>query len=326
MKIYKYTSINSALKIIKSNQVLLNKPEKFNDPFDSLMDVSEEEKQRVLDLTINYYTFQIFNNLVNRKDIILKPVEKEYFATFKSQLSIISEMIKKTKEYKYIPTFKDMLSLMSNFDVNKELEIAINDAKDKLYYEIIPDIESIRSKVRISCFSKRNDSILMWSHYADSHKGVCLEFEENRDFFRTVEYSVKRPKLSLYEATARALAFDFLGEKLTYQDKDFADKMLKPIYTKSTDWSYENEVRCILSDIEPNTPGYHFDGENSYIDMKITKLYIGSKADPESIKELLYFAEKRKIPVVYMKEDDDEYLIVPNKNKTFWDGKFVKKI
>ena len=310
MKIYKYTSIDSALKIIKSNQVLLNTPNNFNDPFDSLMNVSEEEKKRVFNLIISYYAFKEFCIFVNRKDIKLTPSQKELIKDVRKMISMTTKIIKETKQYNEMPGFTEMASFFSS--INKNLSIAIEDAKDKLYNEIIPDIEATRSKARISCFSKRNDSILMWSHYANSHKGVCLEFEENREFFREVIYSTKRPKLSLYDATARALAFDYIGEKLTYQDKEFADKMLKPLYTKSTDWSYEKEIRCILSDTEPNTLGYSFDGKNNYIKMNITKIYIGSKAEHNDLKELIILAKERKIPIVYMKEAKDEYLIVPN--------------
>ena len=36
----------------------------------------------------------------------------------------------------------------------------------------------------VCCFSEKKDDILMWSHYADGHKGFCLEFitpKHNRD-------------------------------------------------------------------------------------------------------------------------------------------------
>lgn len=35
----------------------------------------------------------------------------------------------------------------------------------------------------ICCFSKLYDSILMWSHYADYHKGICLKFDMTKDPF-----------------------------------------------------------------------------------------------------------------------------------------------
>jgi hypothetical protein len=31
--------------------------------------------------------------------------------------------------------------------------------------------------LRASCFSEKRDSLLMWGHYADNHKGICLSFK-----------------------------------------------------------------------------------------------------------------------------------------------------
>jgi len=33
---------------------------------------------------------------------------------------------------------------------------------------------------RVSCFSERPDNMLLWSHYANSHHGICLMFETKR--------------------------------------------------------------------------------------------------------------------------------------------------
>lgn len=51
----------------------------------------------------------------------------------------------------------------------------------KTLKKIILELEDLP---RISCFSKRYDSILMWSHYASSHEGVCIEFDETRDILK----------------------------------------------------------------------------------------------------------------------------------------------
>ena len=35
----------------------------------------------------------------------------------------------------------------------------------------------ISKTIGILCLSARSDSVLMWSHYADKHRGICLEFQ-----------------------------------------------------------------------------------------------------------------------------------------------------
>src|ERR1700704_3968385 len=39
------------------------------------------------------------------------------------------------------------------------------------------------SKRRIYCLTPIPHSILMWSHYADNHRGVCLEFDTANRLF-----------------------------------------------------------------------------------------------------------------------------------------------
>ena len=42
----------------------------------------------------------------------------------------------------------------------------------------------------VACFTTELNNILMWSHYADGHKGFCLEFDTN--FFK-FQQSTKSP-------------------------------------------------------------------------------------------------------------------------------------
>lgn len=311
--LYKYASMSSAIKILKNEAVLLNSPVNFNDPFDSQIKITEEEENKVIELTINYFTFKIFCDFVERKDIKLKPSQKLLFKTIQLEVATYKKMIKKVKSYNYLPYFNEMAQYFS--EINDDLKEAIAAAKDKFNKEIKPSLEAMRNKARISCFSTKNDSILMWSHYADSHKGVCFEFEETRPFFKKINYSSQKTLLNLYDAVSRALAFDFLGEKLTYQDKVFFDIMLKPLYTKSLEWTYENEVRCLLSDTEFNNPDIFYDDDKMLLKMKIKKIYIGAKAEGANLEELIFYANNRKIPVVFMKEDEENYFIVPDPEK-----------
>jgi hypothetical protein len=84
----------------------------------------------------------------------------------------------------------------------------------------------------VTCFSERNNDLLMWSHYGGRYKGFCLEFYTEFEPFtkmRKVKYSDSMPKIN----AARALFHD-----------DF-DDFLDMFCTKSSSWSHENEWRCI---------------------------------------------------------------------------------
>ncbi|HMG13829.1 MAG TPA: DUF2971 domain-containing protein [Saprospiraceae bacterium] len=89
-------------------------------------------------------------------------------------------------------------------------------------------INSQIDKCFVCCFSNTVDNKLLWSHYADEHKGVCLKFDvkEDEDFFAfllQVIYQENRP------------IYNHINEALNFIDKIIA--------TKSIDWKYEEEYR-----------------------------------------------------------------------------------
>ena len=312
--IYKYSSLDSAIKIIKTSSVLLNAPSKFNDPFDSILEIDEKDKAKSLNLIINYFTFKILCDFVENPDLNLKKTtDRLLINTVKGEVALYRKLIKKQITYDHLPFFDTIIKKISS--LNDELNVAIESAKTKFEDETLPKITESREKARITCFSKRNDSILMWSHYANSHSGVCFEFEEDRPFFKDVIYSEERPKIDLYKAMSRILGYDYVNEKITYQDKVLIESILTPFFVKSKEWSYEEEVRCLLSDEELNTEGFEYRDGKEFLKMKISKIYIGTKASGEKLNEILSLASHRAIPVVFMKESKDRYAIIPDYEK-----------
>lgn len=87
----------------------------------------------------------------------------------------------------------------------------------------------------ICCLSRVNDSILMWSHYADSHAGFCLGFcadglSRVADLVLPVRYQSPFP------------ALEFFGVDLDHMDQGVS---LEHMTTKFEGWAYEQEVRLI---------------------------------------------------------------------------------
>jgi hypothetical protein len=82
-------------------------------------------------------------------------------------------------------------------------------------------------KFAISSFSELPDSILMWGHYADKHKGCVLGFHPNAlDKWYKVRYSSERVCRPMTKEEVHRIAMDSMR-------------------TKSTDWEYEHEWRLI---------------------------------------------------------------------------------
>jgi hypothetical protein len=100
----------------------------------------------------------------------------------------------------------------------------------------------------ILCFSDNWRSPVMWAHYADKHRGVCLGFDvakDEPDVVRQVEYNPERVKVLLDSQ-----------KELYGLDQNFIQTI---IYTKAHEWAYEREWRVIgkLEHQDPAT-GYYF--------------------------------------------------------------------
>ncbi|ATC63920.1 hypothetical protein CMV30_08125 [Nibricoccus aquaticus] len=88
----------------------------------------------------------------------------------------------------------------------------------------------------VTCFSERNENLLMWSHYSSGGTGVCLEFSTNSEIFEKaikVHYKEKPPVLDALDI----LMSVFGTRKATWIDDMYC--------TKPADWHYEREWRVI---------------------------------------------------------------------------------
>lgn len=59
----------------------------------------------------------------------------------------------------------------------EEIRLGYVDGKDLLKRST----DEILNGFAYYCMAKKPDNILMWSHYADSHKGVCFRFDLLQD-------------------------------------------------------------------------------------------------------------------------------------------------
>ncbi|PJJ84673.1 DUF2971 domain-containing protein [Mucilaginibacter auburnensis] len=87
----------------------------------------------------------------------------------------------------------------------------------------------------VCCFSENRDHILMWSHYAGNHAGVCLQFNGARrglihDNILPVNYYDKYPVIKLSN----------------YKSDELKTFYFQAICSKSDHWDYEFEWRAVV--------------------------------------------------------------------------------
>lgn len=169
----------------------------------------------------------------------------------------------------------------------------IKEKKRKVNEKVKQIQKTMDQNFAVGCLTTDYRNNLMWSHYADGHKGFCIEYDfkdlKNINNLLPVAYSTDRPSIPL--------------ECIYNNSKDMNTEVAKALYiallTKDNIWEYENEWRIIISATE---------GKN--IEMPpISAIYLGAEMPEEDKKKLIEIASKKKIPVKQMIVDRGVYAL-----------------
>jgi hypothetical protein len=212
--------------------------------------------------------------------------------------------------YKYRPYTKYLIESLKDETIGLTSPTTFNDPFDCPIIELLNNDEKVSGLIRqayndclkIACFSantklpydddnkqklvqeeKQCGSMpeycneLMWAHYADSHKGVCIKYHfpnsltqlaDGKDgvmcYFKDVSYSSQ----DLHQ----------------YSGKDSIN-LYDAFFLKGEKWMYENELRLLYFDIN-GRPGFHSISAKNYIEA----VYFGLKCPQkhrDKIREIL---------------------------------------
>lgn len=246
---------------------------------------------------------------------ILNPDKNGYFYLFyytraENLAKIINNNVVRIKVTQ-LGHSNDPLEILPSFDTDN-----VKDSNDKIdildfksfWYERTRD--SFHPAV---CMSSNCSSLLMWGHYADSHKGVCLVFRfkslldiEKDYIFFPVIYSKDRLKFKNY------IVKNPNGNLLA------SEKLIKDLLSiKPLDWSYEREFRFLLDE------GLEYENGSFYTTSLSRKLYgviLGahcamSTRQAEAIcRSIRYKGEKKdkpsKLTIVRARISEKEHMII----------------
>lgn len=157
-------------------------------------------------------------------------------------------------------------------------------------YELLrTTLKTNMGKIGVFCLSETSEEILMWSHYADNHKGFCIEYDCGADaslrkIATPVTYSESYPALSLANMPASS-------------DNSFLNVCL---FTKAKQWAYEREWRVVMSD-----------GNRVFqAPSQVTSIILGSRMPTED-KVMLYKALRHKEGIQFKEAQlcDDRFAI-----------------
>lgn len=268
--LYKYKSLNRyTLECLNHSTVWMSDLQSLNDPYECYPTLDYEQ------MSCNFFRKNSF-----RED-------------FKAKLKVeISE-----EEHNSIITSDDMWDAYHSLCKSKQIKIK---DKDIVFNELKQVWDSAilyaRNNLRICSLTERLDSTIMWSHYAEHHKGICIEynFHNSNDAVQYI-YPVSYTD-DLFDFTFN---FDFSSHKRRHR---FTFAALQ----KATDWQYEKEWRVAFPNVNNSS--------NHYKTPIPTAIYLGSRYDenPSEMKLALdKIIKKLNIPVYKMRLDFKKYKMIP---------------
>jgi Protein of unknown function (DUF2971) len=173
-------------------------------------------------------------------------------------------------------------------------------------------INNIRTRLLVTCFSENfNSNMPMWAHYANNHKGFCIEYNIIKsNFIFPVLYGEKR------FATATIIT-NLISEltKLKNQDKQVDLNKINQYYTilflsntvKHRSWEYEKEYRILYPEYTEVLHGKLID--YSQLGIEISAIYLGINCNEDYKTKLKKISEKLECPLyqMYLDENTDYY-------------------
>ena len=296
---------NYSQEALENNTVFLQQPSLFDDPYDCTVLVDEQEFARH---RITHYA-QLCGLTVSP--------EWDYSKIAYEFSCFLYEGIKAGKQmlelFPICPNSKDMVELQNEvFALSLQADLyqlpPTSNIWEQMFYNAIHreyvDVHSnLIQKFRVSCFTETPYSILMWSHYANNHKGFCIEYEVPTYtepyvhlYHNLMPVIYGNQRVPILEQCTRVLQSPRVTPDILWDIYKYG------LLMKSDEWRYQNEWRLISWDDLLSSDGHY----NCRF-FKIKKVYLGNRMDTKDRLRVIKICKDRQIPYTGVIIAPDKY-------------------
>lgn len=294
--LFKFFPFNqNSIKCVETNNVFMNNPKSFNDPFDCVLCASEKEflKQYLIEYFIK--TDAVARGILTEEELnklrYSRCEDTKYGSVYKTFESVVFHLT-------YDEDKQEMRK--GDLEISKVLEQARCAYKNAL--------EQLRSRtVGITSFANMDKFKLssyaeFWAHYAQNHEGFCVEYDTTKMIDDANVNAMVMGGLLPCSYGAKQIT---LGKRkmykyvnklslTSYEQMEFEKSIILSFLTKSSSWSYENEWRLILP----------LDICEIYRNMipffTIKAIYIGCRMSEDNREFMYRLAQRKKIEIYEM--------------------------
>ena len=269
--IFKYID-KWGVNILTEKRIKITHPKDFNDPFEFLPQMAEKITKKQIDDKLQNPLFikNLYQEKLSKKEVRTRNDFDRWLTSNRTKLKSAMFQCYKNSDY----TAEDFA-------------------------------DTAGKRFGVSCFSGNFDDILMWSHYADKHRGIIIGFDETTfgPYLHKVDYAPERQEYHPVYTTGRS------------------DAIIATLRRKSKHWEYESERRLIVpwADCTMETHKNKATGDDTEIwfhkvDPKaIRRVILGAKAPQrlmENIRTIL--VDYPEVALEKMSIDPKRYALNPN--------------
>lgn len=303
-KLYRYRAVSdNSISAFRNDEIWASTPLTFNDSLECMPCFDHERAKAVIEKDFNSEGFKYKLDAIIQGTI---PPELEAIIPTNDTDSFIKHINFAVEKYG-----TEQMSI----EAKKVFMTILKLHMEKYASDFYSRSKNSMEYYKVACFSETNTSSLMWGHYAQSHRGFCLEYSF-RPFvgdctrkcvdilqcsnlmlnyaLTPIIYSPKR-----FDATESYIAMvinelkDSINKEVGYYYPDMLLPM-KLLLTKSTDWEYEKEWRLFKADGQIDI------AHKCIAKIKPTAVYCGTSMSEKDKSIIVSIAKEKGIPCYQM--------------------------
>jgi len=284
-RIYKYRrDCTNSRRNLETDTVWLSSPEAYNDPYDCWFRLSQDDLLAALGS-------RLVDKLVTGENLqgIVPAEQIENAKRSRDPLKTIAD---------HIP---DSSSAWGG--LKQRVELCSRQAQG-VVERTTSAVQPWRKLTKLCSFSAINDSLLMWGHYADNHRGFCVEYDlEGLE----ADHSLRR---TLYPVIYTNEIYDLTPWVRTLASPDRGgfnvELPILCVIHKCDEWKYEEEWRkvWVTSTVEPD--------QNLLVPTP-ARVFLGSKMEAAKVEELRAICSYKGIEVWQMRLAEDKFELLPDR-------------
>lgn len=294
MSAYKYMTDEGGLRFLRSWCLRITPPADFNDPFELRPPVGRLFTEEYVDIQFQEAAPQMAitdmtEQLTPTLGAVLTQQEIADMVTCmvtppdaRTQARVLKNLVRK------IPGFSRANFVQLQKQLQSQWPVLMQQARE-LASTHLPKFnstlkqgftEKLPARLGVLCLSENSNQPLMWAHYADSHRGLMIEFDRahpafNRQRSADDDFGHLRP-----------VSYSKLRPELTMQTIDGNNAFEVFALTKADPWRYEEEIRLIwplkLADKTVETPSGPI-GLLSCPSSAVVSVTLGCKASEQTL-------------------------------------------